>query len=745
MNITELFNIISESKGFDLDNNQKEVVQHGEGPLWVVAGPGSGKTEVLVLRTLKLIYVDNFSPSSIIITTFTEKAAKNLFERILNYTSLIIKEYPELESIDIHNLKIGTLHSLCNDIMLENKYPDYENYRLLDEMEQYLFIYEHSDFVKDKSDDYMPLCNHFSYLFDRFDGVTGSFKWNREKMPNKWRRTNAAIKIFNRIVEDMVDIEKMENSEAHWKLLHQAYNDYYTKMIEHRRCDFSHLQKKFLEFLESPLGQRFLEGDGTETHPGIRYVLVDEYQDTNPIQEMIYLSLAKNSHNLCVVGDDDQALYRFRGGTVDCMVTFKEACENAFNLKFSSDSIKFLNSNYRSHPNIVYYYDDYINSFDAMNLEKARVENKPPLNPKGSISGDYPAVAFITGKTINETAENFALFVDDLLKNEIIEKPSQCALLMRSVRETARNAGPFAESLRNLGINVYNPRSKGFLEQEEIAGALGAFVSIVDPDLSGLNAVGPSKIKETVHNWVEVYKEFSSDYPEIEKYVEQSVENISKVEESKWIGVNILDIFYRILAHDPFNQWRDDPEKTYRLGKLSKIFETYSAVPFPDHPGSERGQLRTSSVESGNVSFAWRLNFYYSLIALLVSSGLDDPENETLLFPPDRLPIMTVHQSKGLEFPFVFVYGLNHKPKPDDSILLEDAFLEFRKNPPFVNFTPEERAEQDIVRFYFVAYSRAQYALIHIVPKAHLKDKAGYGIISRNKKLFENKAEKVEG
>lgn len=410
MNITQLFELINEVKGYDLDEIQKDVVEHGEGPLWVVAGPGSGKTEVLVLRTLKLIYVDNFSPASIIITTFTEKAAKNLFERILNYTSLITEKYPELEKIDIHNLKIGTLHSLCNDIMLENKYPDYENYRLLDNIEQYLFIYEHSNFVNDNSELYLPLCQHFSYLFDRFDGVTGSYGWNGEKIPNKWRRTNAAIQIFNRIVEDMVDVQKMEDGDEYWKLLKQAYEDYYNNMKEHRRCDFSHLQKKFLEFLDSPLGQRFLEGDGTEVRPGIKYILVDEYQDTNPIQEMIYLSLAKHCHNLCVVGDDDQALYRFRGGTVDCMVTFKEACEKSFDITFSKDSIKFLNSNYRSHPNIVHYYDNYINSFEAMNLDKARVENKPELIPKGSISGDYPAVAYITGRTIDLSAENLALF-----------------------------------------------------------------------------------------------------------------------------------------------------------------------------------------------------------------------------------------------------------------------------------------------------------------------------------------------
>ena len=102
-------------------------------------------------------------------------------------------------------------------------------------------------------------------------------------------------------------------------------------MEENRSCDFAHLQLKFLEFLESPSGSRFLRGDNTSDHPGVGYVLVDEYQDTNPIQEKIYLQLARRSpHNLCVVGDDDQALYRFRGGTVECMVNFDQACQSTW-------------------------------------------------------------------------------------------------------------------------------------------------------------------------------------------------------------------------------------------------------------------------------------------------------------------------------------------------------------------------------------------------------------------------------
>jgi DNA helicase-2/ATP-dependent DNA helicase PcrA len=426
------------------------------------------------------------------------------------------------------------------------------------------------------------------------------------------------------------------------------------------------------------------------------------------------------------------------------MVTFKKACVNAFGISKEQVAVKYLNSNYRSHPNIVNYYDDYIKSFPNMRLDGARVEGKPSLNPKSKISGDYPAVGYITGRTIPITAENFGFFVEDLLKNGIIEQPSQCALLMRSVRETPRNAGAFAAALRELGIPVYNPRSKSFLEQEEIAGVLGAFISIIDPDFTALNSVVISNIRKQVENWLEEYQKIAQQYPEIAEYVDKSVKKISKVDAEEWIKVNILDIFYHILAHSPFNEWKDDPEKTYRLGMLSTIFETYASIPYPGHPGSSRGELRTSKTEGGIISYGWRTTFYYALIGLLSSTGLDDPENEQIITPPDRLPIMTVHQAKGLEFPFIFVYGLNLRPRNDDSILLEDAFSEFRKNPPLVDFTPEERAEHDLIRFYYVAYSRAKYALIHLVPDAHRKS-GNLGFIGKRLQKFEDKAENVGG
>jgi len=291
--------------------------------------------------------------------------------------------------------------------------------------------------------------------------------------------------------------------------------------------------------------------------------MVDEYQDTNPIQENIYFKLANNTHNLCVVGDDDQALYRFRGGTVDCMITFDQACNRKWKITLSQEQKRFLSSNYRSHPRIAKYCDAYISSFQVMRRQDARVEGKPNLNPKSGISGSYPDVAYITGRTVPTVASNFARLVRNLLDNQIIEKPRQCVLLMKSVRETSRNAGPFAEALRNEGIRPYNPRSRTFLEQEEIRVALGAFVSIVDPTLSALSQPMGLGIRKMVQEWLDAYNENSDT--DLSDYVNRSLNGIGLLPPNHWLGANIMDILYHILSREPFHSWKNDPEKSYRL------------------------------------------------------------------------------------------------------------------------------------------------------------------------------------
>ena len=332
MNLQEMLVAIKNKTGIQVNNEQKAVIAHEDGPLWVIAGPGSGKSEVLVLRTLKLVCIDEVPPKSIILTTFTEKAARNIQDRLAIYKNYLdqIDEH-SLRKIDLSEVRVGTLHSLCNGIMHEYRYMEYQNYRLLDAIEQSLFVYEHSDLSKSQQE-HLPLWQEFDLLTERYNQAAGT-GWNRSSdyPPHRWIRVNAAVTLFNRIVEDRVNVPQMQAEGGNWEILANAYKQYRDSLEEHKACDFAHLQLKFLEFLDSPSGSRFIQGENSSDHPGINHVLVDEYQDTNPIQENIYLKLTQRSpHNLCVVGDDDQALYRFRGGTVECMVNFDRACQSAW-------------------------------------------------------------------------------------------------------------------------------------------------------------------------------------------------------------------------------------------------------------------------------------------------------------------------------------------------------------------------------------------------------------------------------
>lgn len=729
--------IIEPVLGYPLNEEQEGVVTHETGPLWVVAGPGSGKTEVLVLRTLKLIFVNEINPKSIIITTFTKKAAKNIFDRILVYSDYIFKSQPELkEQIDLHSLRIGTLHGLCNDIMLEYKTSLYENYRLLDDYEQYLQVYEHSDLVKDsrKHNTYLSIWNKFNFLFP--DGWDGTY------LPNKWLRAEATISIFNRIVEDLVDIEKMKIEDKDWFLLAEAYEHYTEQLEYHHRCDFAHLQQKFIYFLNSELGKLFLNGNGTTIHPGIQQIMVDEYQDTNLIQEEIYFLLSRNNHNLCVVGDDDQALYRFRGGTVDCMVNFDSACNSYLGLPNSKLKKIFLNTNYRSHEKIIAYYNEYINSFDCMKVKGARVDSKPALKCGRRIESDYPSVAYITGKNKDEVALHFTNFVRYLKDNSIISDYSQCVLLMRSAKENSTYAGSFANELRKAGINPYNPRSRKLLDQEEIKLLLGSLVSIIDPDLEILNTIWGEDLRHLVESWFDEYQRNEINYPNLAEYISKSKNYIKYIEKDKWLNVSLLDIFYRLLSHEPFVNWTIEPEKSYRLGKISTILEAYSSIPYSGSIHNTRGNLKTSKENPGKISSQWVMSFYYSLIGLLEFKGLNDPEDDSIICPPGKLPIMTVHQAKGLEFPFVFFYGLRESPS-NSSVLLEDLLSTFSSNTLKQSFSTGERIKQDLIRFYYVAYSRPEYALIHLVTSSQFKD--GYGFPNQQGKLFKSTMTRLVG
>lgn len=748
LTLKELFQALETVPGrkVRLSKSQQDIIASGDGPLWIIAGPGSGKTEVLVLRCLKLLLVDGVDPKSVVITTFTEKAARNLKDRLTNYKLHIAQTYHSVEKVDLFDLRVGTLHSLCNEIMLEQRYPGYKNYRPMDDMEQLLFIYFHSELAMapkkaEKEATYLlDFWTRFSYvLTDR-----GQYAIDAGRLPSMWARARGAQVLFNRIVEDGVDLERMKAKGGMWARLVNAYGQYRAALDQHYRVDFAHMQSKFLDFLGTPLGQYFVEGEGSIS-PGISNVLVDEYQDTNPVQETIYLKLAaRKPHNLAVVGDDDQALYRFRGGTVDCMVNFDKAVKAEWGLHVTPAP---LVDNYRSHPGIVAWCNSYIQSFPAMKKKGARVADKPPLEAKSGIAGDYPSVVVVTGKDHRELAETFAETVSHMLKAGVIAKPSQCALLMRSTRESSRWAGPFCDNLRDHGIPVYNPRSRKYLQQEEIKTALGALFEILDPHPDYKATYPPEDAKDAVEEWKASFRAVARSHPGLRDYVDTAKKTIGKGKSGDYLNNSLQEILYHILNFEPFASWLEDPERTYRLGQLTHLVEAFASSPIPNFPGLSRGNLRISSQEDGELSLAWRKTLYHSFVTLLCEEGLSDPEEEDVLYPPDRVPVMTVHQAKGLEFSFVFVSRMAEGFDTEAPHRLEEEFAQFRARA-YPLMPGIERAKQDLIRFYYVAYSRAQYALVMMTPRDKLlpgEDEGKYvSLGGKNLPWLESRVKMVE-
>ncbi|MDF1790009.1 MAG: ATP-dependent helicase, partial [Verrucomicrobiales bacterium] len=281
MNLADFHQVLDgpTGRGYPLNASQRQAVDHPNGPLWILAGPGTGKTEVLVTRTLKLVCVDGVPPGGVLVTTFTRKAAKSLEDRLSSYMISLVAADPSLSTIDISDLRIGTLHGLCNDLLQEFRHPDYQNVRLLDEVEQQLFTYRNAD-ITDFSD--RAFWNHFA-------NAVPEWSVGAQRSPGKWKRSRTGIILFNRIVEDGVDLGVMRQQGTHWDRLADFYEQYRDELRNRYRCDYAHLQSRFLDFLGSPRGQVLLTGD--ERRPALQHVLVDEYQDTNPIQEEIYFAL----------------------------------------------------------------------------------------------------------------------------------------------------------------------------------------------------------------------------------------------------------------------------------------------------------------------------------------------------------------------------------------------------------------------------------------------------------------------
>lgn len=309
----------------EANDKQLEAIKSINGPLLIVAGPGTGKTYTLINRALNLIVNYGVSPSSILFATFTEKAANELITRL----SVELAKY----NIDFNpeDMYIGTFHSICLKIIKDNVSLSTlkKNFKLYDQFDQQYFIYRHFGDFKS-----IP---QFDFYFKN-----GSY----------WDKCASIMKLLNRLTEELIDYNDLLNSGKPNLIFYGNVMQKYEELRnEGNFVDFSSLQVEAYKLLTE--NKQLLDA----IQDKVKYLMIDEYQDTNHIQEKLTMLLGQKHNNICVVGDDDQAIYRFRGATVRNILEFPDAFDNCKKVE--------LTYNYRSNSDIVDFYNKWMDTTEG--------------------------------------------------------------------------------------------------------------------------------------------------------------------------------------------------------------------------------------------------------------------------------------------------------------------------------------------------------------------------------------------
>ena len=640
----------------NLNKGQRSAVESLSGPLLIIAGPGSGKTLTLVRRTMNILISGLAKPEEIVLCTFTEKAALELRDRVRKTASDL--GYEE----DMSGLRVGTLHGIAHELVELNRHhtPLASNFEVLDDLTQKLFLY-------DKFEEIIPE--------KREDKYFGSWA-------TKWSTIDFLLPYFDKITEELIDANEMlKDQDIFVRELGAAYLHFEKSLYENNKVDFAHLQKLLIEILNTP-------DAGEKLMSTIKYVMVDEYQDTNFIQEKIVTLLSSKTGNLCVVGDEDQSLYRFRGATVRNILEFSHFKQNCQQV--------VLEVNYRSHREIVNGYNRFMDNHDWSNsaetpfrFNKRIVPNEPQTHL------EYPSIISIWGKDKVDEANRFADLVSFLKQNDVIQDYSQVALLLYSVKEN--NSLPFMQALEGRGIKSFCPRARAFFSNQEIKLLVGALAAILDwnGENRGENLRGALlNLSNYVDECYDAIANYPAHHPLLTK-IQELWGEIEKLRPGKALDRRVSDYLFQLMAVEPFNALALNANRARNLSlfsQLTSIFQRYYGY---------------TVVSEKNLKYL-RGHLFSSYLRFLYDGGINEYEDPDAPFPKDHVQIMTIHQSKGLEFPVVAVGSLSQNINTQKKV--DQTLSSYYEKP---QFEPDARITGfDRMRLHYVAFSRAEKLLI---------------------------------
>jgi DNA helicase-2/ATP-dependent DNA helicase PcrA len=651
-----------------LNEQQRAIVAHKQGPLRVIAGPGTGKTRSLTLLAMNLILCGDAAPSEIILCTYTEKAAFELQDRLAR----IAKEVDYTD--DLSSMRIGTIHSICQQLINQylHRSPLGNDYETLARFTQQLFIFEHLRRLcpKDAAD-----------VFQKRLGMG-------------WSRAEKLAKAFNTIAEELIfdDLKDQYRQkpcpsppqEAFLYHLTYAYACYQRLLIQNNCLDFAHLESCAYKLLQEPDIRE-------KVTSGIRYVLVDEYQDTNYIQEQLLSLLASGCKpkNLVVIGDEDQALYRFRGATVDNILAFDRAYPEGQTIS--------LTTNYRSHPKIIQVYNEWMSSFDwpIVNDKPIRTEKNIGV-PPGKHSNTLSVLSIQSPDDIGE-ARQFADLVLWLKEREVIKDFSEVALLLHSAKH--RTSKTFIEALDEQEIPYYCPRARTFFRAPEIGLLVGCFARILgyeEEDQAALfdETSYPAYIADCQKLLAERCRKLSmleQCLLTMEQEIQVLITKPGEISQQR-----LADYYYRLLPVEPFVSFLNREEQCPNLVVFSRLLRAFQR------------QYHYDKITAENLRRLQKDFFSKFLHFLRMEEAYLDEYRENEPLPKGCVPILTIHAAKGLEFPVVVVSC----PDAPPSNSRED---DYGLSPFFHHSScePRERiSEIDRRRLYYVALSRAQHVLV---------------------------------
>lgn len=649
-----------------LNEAQRSIVSHKEGPLLVIAGPGSGKTRSLTLLAMNLLLCGDARPSELVLCTFTEKAAYEMQDRIGHLASDV--DYTG----DLSQLRIGTIHGICNQLISEHLHhtPLGSNYETLDEFDQQLLIFEHLE----------DICTEeMWYFFRRRWGTL----WLVAKKLRIFFDKIAEELIFDKLQATFPDL-RFYSSESQTFLcyLTHAYKKYKELLVRRNCIDFAHSQVYAHDLLRNPYTFRRITN-------GIRYVLVDEYQDTNYIQEQILtlLSSGTPTRNLCVVGDEDQALYRFRGATVRNILEFDK--------RFPDCKKIYLITNYRSHKAIIDFYNRWIKYDGWPRPPETSFRTEKTIQPVSDRKyGEYPAVFTMLGVDVHAEAEQFAEFVLSLKAQGRIKDYSEVALLLHSVK--GYMSDPYVEALKRRGIPSFCPRARTYFNQDEVGLMIACLARITGYQEARPNGIiGQDYFPSYLRSYKEQLAEQCKLFPSLEKELRLIEHEIFSTDEGwQGTGKQLADYFYRLIFTEPFIHFLREKDKRHNLMKFSQLLKVFQK--HYHHTAITAETLKQI-----------KLDFFQTFLCVLLADGMNQHEDPQSPFPTGYVQIMTIHQAKGLEFPVIAVGRLDKLPPQSDD---EDGDLQAFYHRS--RFEPASYIQEfDHRRLYYVAFSRARSML----------------------------------